>query len=405
MTQEELDLILKQHKLWLESAGEKGEQANFSRTILEAKFPQAPQGAFRILFHEGGGMAASQGVHYTNGVEDPRQRITYFTGLTFSGSNLSQAIFGDVILYDCDMDKVNLSACDLSCAKFVKVKLNNVHFGGFMAPAAKLAGSHFDSCELNNCFMQHFNLTNCMFIRSSLNNSNFHNADFSNSCLASTSFELATLDEAKLISCNLDRANLTSANLTKADLSQSSLYLTNLSNAKIDGVIYTMNGLLQRLKGSTSSGKSKQHFVGCRIESAYGNEQLKKALKEEAFVEEFACSHPKLYKLWLVSSDCGRSIKLWLFWSLLTVNVFATIYFSLGENGFSFAEKIVPLAEQGSYFLYVYYSIVTFTTLGFGDITPITTWAMFIVVCEVTIGFIMLGLLISILANKVASRS
>lgn len=53
----------------------------------------------------------------------------------------------------------------------------------------------------------------------------------------------------------------------------------------------------------------------------------------------------------------------------------------------------------------VYYSLVTFTTLGFGDIVPKTGWGMFWVTVEVVLGYIMLGGLISIFATKLARRS
>ncbi|MBW2993226.1 hypothetical protein KY317_01475, partial [Candidatus Woesearchaeota archaeon] len=46
-------------------------------------------------------------------------------------------------------------------------------------------------------------------------------------------------------------------------------------------------------------------------------------------------------------------------------------------------------------------------TLGFGDITPSPScwWAQAIVTLEVTFGYIMLGGLISIFANKLARRN
>ena len=52
-----------------------------------------------------------------------------------------------------------------------------------------------------------------------------------------------------------------------------------------------------------------------------------------------------------------------------------------------------------------YYSIVTYTTLGFGDITPKHWLGEIIVISEVIMGYVTLGLLLSILANKVARRS
>jgi hypothetical protein len=51
-----------------------------------------------------------------------------------------------------------------------------------------------------------------------------------------------------------------------------------------------------------------------------------------------------------------------------------------------------------------YYSVVTITTLGYGDIVPATPVARMIAICEVGIGYIMLGGLLSIFTNKMARR-
>ncbi len=51
-----------------------------------------------------------------------------------------------------------------------------------------------------------------------------------------------------------------------------------------------------------------------------------------------------------------------------------------------------------------YYSIVAYTTLEVGDITPISPLGQVIVVSEVVLGYLTLGLLLFILANKVAVR-
>jgi len=53
----------------------------------------------------------------------------------------------------------------------------------------------------------------------------------------------------------------------------------------------------------------------------------------------------------------------------------------------------------------LYFSIVTFSTLGFGDIAPKTFWLEIGVAAEVILGYVMLGGLISIFATKVARRN
>jgi len=52
-----------------------------------------------------------------------------------------------------------------------------------------------------------------------------------------------------------------------------------------------------------------------------------------------------------------------------------------------------------------YFSIVTFTTLGFGDVITANGAARVLVTLEVILGYVMLGGLISIFATKLARRS
>jgi hypothetical protein len=52
-----------------------------------------------------------------------------------------------------------------------------------------------------------------------------------------------------------------------------------------------------------------------------------------------------------------------------------------------------------------YFSVVTFTTLGFGDVKPLDWLGQLWITLEVLSGYLMLGGLISIFANKFARRS
>ena len=49
--------------------------------------------------------------------------------------------------------------------------------------------------------------------------------------------------------------------------------------------------------------------------------------------------------------------------------------------------------------------MVTFTTLGFGDVLPNTTGAEALVMSEVILGYLSLGGLMSILSDKMARRA
>ena len=124
-----------------------------------------------------------------------------------------------------------------------------------------------------------------------------------------------------------------------------------------------------------------------------------------------------LFLFWELTCHCGRSFGLWLFWSLVVAVVFGGIYadctvpswfpqplkhllISMDPHLVIFPESRIP-----TQFTPFYFSIVTFTTLGFGDVTPLNLAGEIWLTLEVFIGYIMLGGLISIFANKLARRA
>lgn len=78
-----------------------------------------------------------------------------------------------------------------------------------------------------------------------------------------------------------------------------------------------------------------------------------------------------------------------IFWICLYVAltpIFAIIYWGLPDGQFR-----IPDGATTDYGSWLYYSIVTITTLGFGDYTPAGVWAQCITAVEVMCGLIFLG--------------
>ena len=111
-----------------------------------------------------------------------------------------------------------------------------------------------------------------------------------------------------------------------------------------------------------------------------------------------------LFAIWQGMTHCGRSIGLWAVWSAFFVVIFALIYRGFGHGSIAFNVNNLNGTPPG-FWGYLYYSVVTFTTLGFGDIIPLTDPARLAVGLEVVLGYVMLGGLISIFANRFARRS
>lgn len=82
-----------------------------------------------------------------------------------------------------------------------------------------------------------------------------------------------------------------------------------------------------------------------------------------------------------------------IYWILLYIGlvpVFALIYWALPDTQFR-----IPDNSGTDYGSWLYYSIVTISTLGFGDYTPMHGWAQAVTAVEVMCGLIVLGLFLN----------
>ena len=112
----------------------------------------------------------------------------------------------------------------------------------------------------------------------------------------------------------------------------------------------------------------------------------------------------KQYKNWFLhylyqrTSDYGLSMFRWFSTSLVMIIIFAFSFFLLDNIS---SIRIIELAGDGHWFDYFYYSTVTFTTLGYGDILPYTMWQKMLVSVEVIVGYVMLGLFMTLLSKRI----
>ncbi|MDE6484665.1 MAG: potassium channel family protein [Duncaniella sp.] len=96
----------------------------------------------------------------------------------------------------------------------------------------------------------------------------------------------------------------------------------------------------------------------------------------------------RLLHFWHVVSNV-RPIY-WITLYVAVVPVFAIIYWALPDGQFR-----IPDGATTDYGSWLYYSIVTITTLGFGDYTPAHGWAQGVTAVEVMCGLIFLGLFLN----------
>lgn len=309
--------------------------------------------------------------------------------LELAGKRLLNADLAGLDLSRCDFSGSDLSGADLSGSRLVGARLTGAVLHGTRLDDAELLGAELAKADFSNASAQRVG-----FGRSDIEGASFFETDlraatFTGSNLRGCDFRVACLDEARAVDADLrdtclDGASLRGCDLTGAQLAGASLRNADLRTARLRGI----------------RDYSTADWVGTDIRDVdfAGAWLLRRHVLDENFIAEFrsqSSTHEWLYKVWWVTSDCGRSIGRWTMWCILIAVVFAGIYTQVDVDYGSHQTWLSP----------IYYSVVTFTTLGYGDVLPSSVAAQAVAMAEVILGYMALGGLLSILADKMARRA
>ncbi len=164
---------------------------------------------------------------------------------------------------------------------------------------------------------------------------------------------------------------------------------------------YIFFGIRWVIRKIAKVGKSTKFTdIDTSLLDASKNPGLKRDIEDEQFIADFLEKHQFMYRLWARSSDCGRCLSLWAMWSFLFALGFAIIFTMKPEM----VDVHTKLPSE-NFWTYLYFSVVTFTTLGFGDLSANNLWGALVIGTEVVLGYFFLGGLVAILATKLARRS
>lgn len=227
-----------------------------------------------------------------------------------------------------------------------------------------------------------------------LNKADFREVELIKVNLAGGKLGFADLTDARLLLANLSDADLGFASLRRARLDGAELTGTELSGADLSeanvvGIVYDRR-------------KMKGKYRGIRVATCYSNPIFKRDAQDQEFIDALQLRwggtwRQLLFWLWGLI-DYGRSLG--------RVALFALMFALVFANVFAHWPGIIDYSESAdTWFTPIYYSIVTYTTLGFGDVRAQTLAGEMLVTIEVVLGYVTLGLLLAILANKVARRS
>ena len=295
----------------------------------------------------------------------------------------------------------------ISCSNSIKgFYLRRLEF-----PDAQWQGIDAEEVDLAAADLSGANLTAANLKKSNLTGANFEKAD-----MASIDFE-----EAHLLRCNLSGArlwsavikdsNLAEANLQEADFLKAvftnvKFWHTKLNNAKFI-TRYSFSGKSPIdetgfLSASEAYRNLKQYFIanGRYDDSSWACFKERQLERKHFFKKRNLLYFPSL----MMALLCGYGEKPYrvILSSAAFVFIYSIIYAALNI----FKVSLTAVSAKGfSIWDYIYFSIVTFTTVGFGDLSPkMVPLYQMLVGSEAFVGAFMMGLFVFTLARKYTAR-
>jgi len=251
-------------------------------------------------------------------------------------------------------------------------------------------------------------------------NVHLEGADLRGAHLKDAHLELAHLEGAHFIESHLERAHLQNAHLEGAHFIMSYLEHAHLERAHLEGTSFS-HSHLQDVDARYASINGGTVIMACCVDTetdftAVGLASARVEPKTRAHLEyNIRCfgwldwyENRSRWWTWTVKlfwwvSDYGRSTARILVSIAAISLVFAAVYWGMGffcspgavTNLFEVEGELVPhlLVPLRA----IYFSVVTMTTLGFGDMyaNAHSFWGHFLLTLQVFLGYILLGALIT----------
>ena len=289
------------------------------------------------------------------------------------------------------------------------IKFENVDLGGANFENVDLGGAKFENVNLGEAEFDDVNLGGAEFDDVSIWRTNFENVDlggakFVNSILSSVTFHTCKFENTKFVSSEIDRIYWSDSNIKRScfkDLKP----LVNIDCAKDTKDYYEFRETYLLLKNQFRQNGRYGDMSWAYLKE---KESLRQYYKQNITYKEKNNIYIRIknffkfiweYVLFLLF---GYGEKPWhiLGWSFLTIIIFSFIYKitnALGSN-------LKDIDTIITFWRSLYFSTITFTTVGFGDFYPLRDISRTLVMTEAAIGLFFYSLFIFTFGRKTAGR-
>lgn len=297
-----------------------------------------------------------------------------------NGSDLTGSNLKKVVLRKCSIDKAILKRVNLSQADISSSHLFDVNFQG-----ADFIGANLSGCDLTHCDLRAADLA-----KADLRGSRLWNTD---------------LRDANLSECDLSGADLWNAKLFNVRLWHG--FLSGAKSISMESFLGSRAFLKNYRINETGAAAAEEAYRDIKQYFLFNgryNDASWASFKEKSMERIMLRRNRDLRYIpsLLMNILCGYGEKPYriIVSSAVTILAFAVFYFALNAIQYSIASGYLPTLMD-----YLYYSVITFTTVGYGDFIPkAAPLFRMAAALESFIGVFLTGLFIFTLARKYSAR-
>jgi len=282
----------------------------------------------------------------------------------------------------------------------------------------KIEKLYNDGVSLSGVYLKYANMKNIKLVNADLSGADLTRADFSGASMYG-----ANLEGANLFKTNFEGANLKSANLSNCDLLGA-----DFSNAKLNNVEWgkdykiinehkaeaaIVEGNYEKAKEKYKEAEDIYRTLKISLQIQTLGDEVGKFFEREMIVRRKQMSRFAplriISKLAHMTTGYGEKMSNIIYTVLGVIMICAFLY---GVEGVAYQDRILGywVADLHDYGIWetignlFYFSVVVFSTVGFGDIVPIGPLGKSIMIFEGIIGGLIMAVLIIALYKQLMDR-
>jgi uncharacterized protein YjbI with pentapeptide repeats len=359
------------------------------------------------------------------------RKVDVTDDLSFSGCNLRNSDMSQSDFKHVDFSRANLSMAELNGTDVARADFSDAELSSAKLIDSKVIRANFDQADMSYANFSKANAAKSSFCdaylrRGIFKDSYLSEADFAGANLTDAEFGEARAKDAIFVGANLEEANLVRTDLRGADLTDSRLYNAYFSDIRMNtatkfGSVSPYDGF-GKLEDWDSSHTEASVWTYRRLQSLH--EEHSQNHKAREYHIKRSEAQKRLYRNkgewfnYIVSvfngaiTEYGENPWRVIQTSLATILIWSILYYFLGRIhitnipergaliGFGLFPNGIAPSWLSEFLLSVYFSAVTFSTLGLGDAQPASDLTLALTAVESFLGVLLMSLLVFVLGRQ-----